>query len=468
MKSSTFILTCALAALLIFAQCSGSRKYFKAGERLEKKGLVNEAAAFYLEALQRKPSNVDARIRLRETGQKYVSSLATDFFRRFNTQDYETALLTYEKMKQFHETSRLMNVNFEYPKTYDDDYKEAMAAYIASNYSKAKVLITQRKYQEALPFVRNVTRYNSEYQNIKVMQDVAVCEPLYQSAINAIEMKNYSLALQHINGIMKQNESYKDVRDLSEMVGAQLERSVLLFNPQSGDARERNIEGNLYNTFNDYIISKTNVKIINNSPFQNANANVVNGDYELLSAIRKATGADLFYIFDVSNINEKNSGESRNSSRAYYEVKIKKDSVTTITEYKPVDYVSVYADRHYGYTFMYKIINAKTNQVITTKAQPLQASDVIDYNAFSGRINPNVNSTFPYNPTEDGKRNIDINLWRTKFNGKKTLSSMETLLNNVYQSNIKIMQGTVSFLKWEIGFTYSLWCFLLLVIAVKT
>ena len=447
MKSSTFILSCALAALLLLAQCSGSRKYFKAGERLEKKGLVNEAAAFYLEALQRKPSNVDARIRLRETGQKYVSSLATDFFRRFNTQDYETALSTYEKLKQFHETSRLLNVNFEYPKAYDDDYKEAMAAYVSSNYNKAKLLITQRKYQEALPYVRNVTRYNSEYLNIKLLQDVAVCEPLYQSAINAIEMKNYSLAQQHISGIVKQNESYKDTRDLAEMVNAQLERSVLLFNPQSGDARERNIEGNLYNTFNDYIISKTKLKVINNSPFQNANTNVINGDYELLAAIKKATGADLFYIFDVYGISEQNSGESRNSGRAYYEVKIKKDSVTTITEYKPVDYVNVFADRFYGYTFMYKIINAKTNQVVTSKSQALQSSDAIDYNAFSGRLNPNVATTFPYNPAEDGKRNVDLNQWRNKFNNKKTLSSMETLLNNVYQSNIKIMQGTVSFLK---------------------
>ena len=447
MKSLSFIFGLSIASLLLLTQCSGSRKYFKAGERLEKKGLVNEAAAFYLEALQRKPSNVDARIRLRETGQKYVSSLATDFFRRFNTQDFETALSTYEKMKQFHETSRLLNVNFDYPKAYDDDYKEAVSAYVATNYAKAKLLITQRKYQEALPYVRNVTRYNSEYQNIKFMQDVAVCEPLYQSAINAIEMKNYSLAQQHIANIIKQNEAYKDTRDLAEMVNAQLERSVLLFNPQSGDARERNIEGNLYNTFNDYIATKTSIKVINNSPFQNANGSVINGDYELLAAIRKATGADLFYIFDVSAINEKNSGETRNSGRGYYEVKIKKDSVTTITEYKPVDYVNVYADRFYGYTFMYKIINAKTNQVVTSKSTPLQSSDFIDYNAFSGRLNPNVSTTFPYNPAEDGKRNVDINQWRSKFNNKKTLSSMETLLNNVYQSNVKIMQGTVTFLK---------------------
>ncbi len=36
--------------MLAIAGCTGSRRYLKAAERLEKQGLVNEAADYYLEA----------------------------------------------------------------------------------------------------------------------------------------------------------------------------------------------------------------------------------------------------------------------------------------------------------------------------------------------------------------------------------------------------------------------------------
>ena len=75
--------------------CSGSKKYFKAAERLEKQGLINDAANYYLQSLQRKPTFVDARIKLIEVGQKHISSLASDFFRNINTQQLE-ASLTYD------------------------------------------------------------------------------------------------------------------------------------------------------------------------------------------------------------------------------------------------------------------------------------------------------------------------------------------------------------------------------------
>ena len=74
-----------LLTIILFS-CTGSKKYFKAAEKLEKQGLFNEAASYYLESLQRKPSNVAARIKLKEVGQKHASSLASEFFRNYNTQ----------------------------------------------------------------------------------------------------------------------------------------------------------------------------------------------------------------------------------------------------------------------------------------------------------------------------------------------------------------------------------------------
>jgi len=65
---------------LVTISCTGSKKYFKAAEKLEKQGLLNEAAQYYYESLERKKSNTAARIKLKEVGQKHVNNLASSFF----------------------------------------------------------------------------------------------------------------------------------------------------------------------------------------------------------------------------------------------------------------------------------------------------------------------------------------------------------------------------------------------------
>lgn len=111
---------------LFLTACTGTKKYFKAAEKLEKQGLVNEAAEFYLESLQRKPTNVDARIKLKEVGQKYVSFLCSEFFRTYNTGQLETSMEDFEKMKDFNSRTTALNVQLTYPSAYEDDYKNAV------------------------------------------------------------------------------------------------------------------------------------------------------------------------------------------------------------------------------------------------------------------------------------------------------------------------------------------------------
>src|SRR4051812_13403634 len=102
-------------ALFLLCACTGYRKYFKAGEKLENQGLMDEAAGFYLEALKRKPESADARIKVKQVGQKYVSSMASSFFRAYNTQDFESALEIFERLKQFHATAANLDIQLDYP-----------------------------------------------------------------------------------------------------------------------------------------------------------------------------------------------------------------------------------------------------------------------------------------------------------------------------------------------------------------
>lgn len=123
-----------LVVAVLLSSCNGSKKYFKAAERLEKQGLVNEAAEYYLESLQRKPTSVEAKVKLKNVGQKYASNLASDFFRNYNTQQTEASLEIFERLKEFTTKAAALSVVLDYPKNYEDDYQKSVETFCSKNY----------------------------------------------------------------------------------------------------------------------------------------------------------------------------------------------------------------------------------------------------------------------------------------------------------------------------------------------
>jgi hypothetical protein len=441
-----------LFAALIVAGCSGSRKYFKAAEKLEKQGLVNEAANYYLESLQRKPTNVEARIKLKEVGQKYMSNMASEFFRNYNTQQLEASLESYERLKEFDEKTSLLDVKLDYPKTYDDDYQKAVDTYCSANYNKAYVLVNQKHYNEALTYIRKIEKYNKTYKNTQQLSIVATCEPLYQSAIASLENKNYNQAFGQLETIKSKTENYKDAKDLLELAKGQMAKSLIMLPPPNGSI-EKDVEDYLFSNFNQVALQKLDkVRIINNTPFQSAGGATTDlsntNNIDLVQAIRKATGADYFYVFDVSNKREYNSGISKTTATGFQEVKVRKNDTLIITEYRPFDYNVVKAQRSFSYDFVYKVINAYTNQIVSSQTQNIRSQDGIEYQEFQRPFNGNINTLFPYNPQNAGQGlRLSPVSWRSQFSARSTLKLMDELKADAFNRNINMFLSSVSNLK---------------------
>ncbi len=435
-----------MAGSLLLA-CSGSKKYFKAAEKLEKQGLVDEAADYYLQSLQRKPTNVEARIKLKEVGQKYVSALSSEFFREHNTQQLEASLETFERLKAFTARTSALNIELQYPRSYEEDYRTAVESYCSKNYSQAFMLVNHKKYSEALPYLSKVKKYNADYRNLKDLEIVAVCEPLYQSAINSLENKNYSEAYRLLSGIKERTESYKDLNDLLDLATAQQERSFILFEPKNTrDVSEKEIEDHLFNHFSEAARDNFgSIKIINNSPFKDAppEALLSGTNVDLIQAIRKATGADYFYVYDVLNKKEYGTGPVKTRARGYQEVKTRKNDTLVITEYKPFDYNVVKAQRVFSYEYRYKLINAYSNQIVASQNQVIQSQDNIEYHEFTRPFQGNINTLYPYNPQVTAPlARYNPRNWRSMFSARNSLKTFEELKNEALHQNMKIFQNS--------------------------
>jgi hypothetical protein len=443
-----------LSALLLLSACNGSKKYFKAAERLEKQGLVQEAADYYLQSLQRKPGNIDARIKLKEVGQKHVSNLSSEFFRLYNTQQTETSLGTFERLKEYVGRCKLLDVQLEYPAGYEEDYQKAIETYIAKYYARAHAQVNQRNFKDALSSIANVQRYRSNYKTVQKLEIIATCEPLYQMAVSAIESKNYESALNNLKAVTSKSDTYKDSKELFELASAQLNRSVILFQPvPASNPVDKQLQTQVYDNIIHLAFEELKtIQVINNSPFQNASSTINwsnNTNVDLVQAIRKASGADYFYIFDVLNRREYFSGLNKTPNRGYEEVVKRVNDTTTITEYRAIDYNLVKASRTYSFDYRYKIINTANNQIIASQTQQMRGSDGIEYNEFQKAYSGNINKVFPYNPTGLAQASrYNPTAFRRAFTGRKELKSFDALkAEALTQAGNYFKRTTVAFQK---------------------
>jgi tetratricopeptide (TPR) repeat protein len=429
---------------IVISACSGSKKYFKAAEKLEKQGLVNEAAEFYMESLQRKTTNVEARIKLKEVGQKYTSFMSSEFFRNYNTGRMEESIETFEKMKDFTGRAEALNVQLNYPSGYEDDYKRAIEKHCEKNYQIGEELVKQKKFKEALVYLNVVDKYKPEFKKNTQLKTTAICEPMYQSAVSFIEAKNYSMALTQLKNIHNTTTAYKDSKELYELCAAQQLKSLLMFQPVKSPYPS--VAEYLFNNFSQSANQNfSHIDIINNSPFVSLPGNNIDGNIDLIQAIRKASGADYFYTYEVANRKSLLTGPTKAKAVCFQKFTYKKNDTTFVTEYRPVNYFQVKTKRSYSYDFKYKLVNAVNNQIVSFQTLTISKADEVEYNEFAAAPKGNMNDFFPYNPQSTAPMNqFNPRNWRNLFSANKEVKTEQELEGIVNQEAVKLFNQTIS------------------------
>ena len=94
--SFSSILFLGMLTLVVFA-CSGTKAYYKKALKLEEAGMLDEAVSMYLISLQKKSSNVDAQIQLKQTGTRVMDELWADFYIAYTAEEHKKAVYSYKE-----------------------------------------------------------------------------------------------------------------------------------------------------------------------------------------------------------------------------------------------------------------------------------------------------------------------------------------------------------------------------------
>lgn len=433
---------------LMLSACTGSKRYFKAAEKLEKQGLVNEAAEFYLESLKRNYKNTDARIKLKEVGQKYLDFLSSQFFREYTTNEYEASIHTFEKILDFKDRSAALGVELSYPSAYKEDYQAAIDNYVEENYNKGLAIFKQKKYKESLPYFEKVKKYRPEYKKLQTYYTTAICEPLYQSILADLQNKNYSKALQNIQQINKITNQYKDVKEIEEICLSYLNKTVLLFKPNVSDPNIRiNLDKDLTTQLLNNLLSYSNInyiKIKEDNTFGIFYLDAIENNPDLLRAIAKSTSSDYFFAAYINNKKIFSKLPEIKSLNAYQEF-ITKVGETFVKEYKPVAYNNVKLSKSFSFDLNYKIIQTQNLQTIITQNTLIQAIEQKEYNEFVNKPTADIRNYYPYNPaTTPPFSQYNPKQWRELFFVNKQLKSDEELKQEALDKALQQIQKSIS------------------------
>ncbi len=432
---------------IVFLSCTGSKKYFKAAEKLEKKGLVNEAAEFYLESLKRNIKNTDARIKLKEIGQKYMDFLSSQFFREFTTNQYESSIQTFEKLSDFKERASALGVELNYPTAYKEDYQSAIDNYVEENYNKGLSIYKQKKYKECLPYFEKVKKYRPEYKKLQTYYITAHCEPLYQSIVSDINNKKYSSAIQKIQQIYKITNQYKDVKEIENICISALTRKVLVFKPYlSNPYTKISFDKNLTTQLLNQLVNNSEypyLQLKENNTFGAFYYDAIQNNPDLLRAIAKATNSDYFLSATISNPKIYSPSPHIKQMTAYQEF-ISKVGENIIKEYKQVPYNNVKLQKTFSFDLNYKIVQTQNLQTIVTQSIPIQSMEQKEYNEFVYKPTADIRHFYPYNPlTTPPFSQYNPKAWRDLFFVNKEMKSDEELKQEALQNALQSIRQSL-------------------------
>lgn len=205
-----------LTALLFVLSGCASKRLTKKGQEHQKAGFYEEAASYFYEALKKNDDNLDAKIGLRNTGQRVLEDQLNEFYQAYQNQKSDKAVWTYLEARNYYDKIKQMGVQLEFPEKYAAYYNEVKRDHLASSYQNAYKLLQQERFIEAEEILESIVEIDPEYKDVEAMLVEAKYEPVFREAREAMDDEKYYTAYSLFDDILSQHATYKNAASLKE------------------------------------------------------------------------------------------------------------------------------------------------------------------------------------------------------------------------------------------------------------
>lgn len=395
MSMKRFLIFVFCCVTLLWAGCSGSKSYSNKARKLQEAGLNEEAAAFYLQALQRNPKNVDAKIGLKTTGQIQIEKSLTSFYKAYSVSNYKEAVYKYQEALSF---SRQYGnfVNIEIPPYYNDYYQEMLVVYLAERYETAGDLLYDENFKEAKVIYVEILRLDPEYKDVKELDLQSTIEPLYRQGVVSFEADKFRKCYGIMEEVLAKKSHYKDAIDYKERALEEGQVTVAVLAFQSTVPNKQNVVQSIQSSVVSGIIKVNDpfIKVLDRSNMDDLIAEQkinVKGDAYGNSAIKagELLGANMLIQGKLINYSYREGKISQQLKQGFESYQVKKtDSETKKTYYqtyyKRVNYIEYQGTSTMHAEVQYQLVSAETGEVVKSDVLRQDKSDNVNFVAYKG------------------------------------------------------------------------------------
>lgn len=382
-------------SILIGAGCTGSKSYSKKARKLQEAGLNDEAAAFYLQALQRNPKNVDAKIGLKQTGQIQIERTLTNFYKAYSVSNYKEAVYKYQEALNYKRRYGYF-VSVEIPPYYEAYYDEMLVVYLAERYETAGDLLYEEKFKDANLIYKEILKLDPEYKDVKELSVHSTVEPLYREGIEAFNTEKYRRCYRIMANVLSQKPMYKEAIDYKEraLEEGSITIAVLPFKTDMvkigryANMVQEDVVNGLIQVNDPFVkvLDRSNDKVLldeqktNVAQAEASNSNIKTG--ELLGANILIKGKLVGYHPAGGKI----ESFRRQGFESYQVKKVNQETKKTYyeTRYKRVYYTEFEGASSVAIDFQYQMVSTETGEVVKSDMVRKERSDYVNYVNYSG------------------------------------------------------------------------------------
>ena len=202
----------ASCALITFQGCNGSKAFVKRAVKMEEAGMTSQAANLYYTALVKKPTNIDAMVGLKRTGQVVLAQHISAFDQAVMNHQREGALDAWHDAEAWDSKLDAVGIDLAFPEGKRATYETVKNAHLDESYQRANELLEQESFEEALRELDAILELDNTYEDAPALRNVAYCEPRYRRAVEA-QTPLIPGSVQRVGEVVAEDASYKDAAE---------------------------------------------------------------------------------------------------------------------------------------------------------------------------------------------------------------------------------------------------------------
>ena len=426
-----------LLFLFFFVACTGSKKMVKKAQKLEAVGMYRDASEFYYNGLIRNPSNIDAIIGLKKTGQRVLDDKLEDFYKAYSFEKDKEAVYAYIDAKAYYEKIKAIKVELDYPKHYLDYYNDVREQYLARKYEEAEGLIVEEKYDKAETVFKEILSIDDEYKDALMLSKVAYVEPYYQEGALAMGADRYRDAYYHFDEVVRVNKNYKDAYELRRETKEMAIFTIAIV-PFKEVMKHQGVSSKINKTIMNELTDSNNPFIIivdrqNTEKLIAEQKLALSGivDENSAASAGMLLGVKAVLFGEVTDGNKQSSHLVKTQMSAFERYKVRRynshtNSYTVTYLYRKKNY-SQFTDRtSVSITYEYQLVSSETGEILVSGVNTETNSDFIKYATYSGSskdLFPSTNS----GPFSSSKKEFD-----RLFSARKNIKNLHQLAAEIY------------------------------------